>query len=322
MVTLIATVWIFVVCLFAIEVALYTYNSIRHPNRRKIRQRLQNLSAGAYEAHSPDILRKGMLSEVSFLDRILSQIPAVERLEILIRQSNSTHSAGFYLLLFLFLGLTGFIVISFTTQHVLYATLGALLLSAMPFANLQLKKKKRVHRFQKQLPEALELIARALKAGHAFTSGMKLAAEEFKDPLGTEFDEALDEINFGVSVSDALRNLTKRIDCPDLRFFAVSVILQRETGGNLAEIMESLARLIRERFKFQGKVNVLAAEGKFSALILLALPFFIGLVVRLLNPDYLQILFTERAGRVAMAAAVGSMILGTIFIKRMIKISV
>jgi tight adherence protein B len=322
MVTLIATVWIFVVCLFAIEVALYTYNSIRHPNRRTIRQRLQNLSAGAYEAHSPDILRKGMLSEVSFLDRILSQIPAVERLEILIRQSNSTHSAGFYLLLFLFLGLTGFIVISFTTQHVLYATLGALLLSAMPFANLQLKKKKRVHRFQKQLPEALELIARALKAGHAFTSGMKLAAEEFKDPLGTEFDEALDEINFGVSVSDALRNLTKRIDCPDLRFFAVSVILQRETGGNLAEIMESLARLIRERFKFQGKVNVLAAEGKFSALILLALPFFIGLVVRLLNPDYLQILFTERPGRVAMAAAVGSMILGTIFIKRMIKISV
>ncbi len=322
MVPLIAAVWIFVVCLFAIEVALYVYNSIRHPNRRKIRQRLENLSAGVYEAQSPDILRKRVLSDVSFLDKILSQVPAIERLESLIRQSNSTHSAGFYLLLVLFLGLTGFIVISFTTRNLVYATAGAMLLSALPFANLHLKKKKRIQRFQKQLPEALELIARALKAGHAFTSGMKLAADEFKDPLGPEFDEALDEINFGVSVPDALRNLTKRIDCPDLRFFAVSVILQRETGGNLAEIMESLARLIRERFKFQGKVKVLSAEGKLSAFVLLGLPFFIGLAIRLLNPDYLQILFTEPAGRVAMAAALVSMTLGMIFIKRMIKISV
>jgi len=322
MVPLIATVWIFVVCLFAIEVVLYTYNSIRHPNRKRIRQRLQNLSVGVYEAQSPDILRKRVLSDVSLLDKILSQIPVIERLERLIRQSNSAHSAGFYLLLVLFLGLTGFIVIAFATHKVVYAILGAVLLSAVPFVNLQIKKKKRIQRFQKQLPEALELIARALKAGHAFTSGMKLAADEFKDPLGPEFDEALDEINFGVSVADALRNLTQRIDCPDLRFFAVSVILQRETGGNLAEIMESLARLIRERFKFQGKVRVLSAEGRFSAFVLLGLPFFIGLAIRLLNPDYLQILFTERAGKIAMTAAVVSMILGVIFIKRMIKISV
>ncbi len=125
-----------------------------------------------------------------------------------------------------------------------------------------------------------------------------------------------------MSVSDALKNMTKRIDCPDLKFFAVSVILQRETGGNLAEIMESLASLIRKRFKFEGKVKVLSAEGRFSAAVLLALPIVIGVLVRLLNPEYIEILFQERAGRITMLAALVSMTFGFVVIRRMIKINV
>ena len=132
----------------------------------------------------------------------------------------------------------------------------------LPFVNLNRKKRKRIARFKKQLPDGLDLIARALKAGHAFTGGMSLAAEEFDDPLGPEFSETLDEINFGVSVSDALRNLIGRIDCEELKYFVVGVILQRETGGNLAELMETLATLIRERFKFQGKVENSVGRGQ------------------------------------------------------------
>jgi tight adherence protein B len=185
-----------------------------------------------------------------------------------------------------------------------------------------MKKNRRIKRFQKQLPDALDLIARALKAGHAFTSGLKLAADELKDPIGTEFKETIDEINFGLSVSDALKNLTERVDCPDLRFFAVSVILQRETGGNLAEIMESLSSLIRKRFKFEGKVKILSSEGRFSAAVLLILPIVIGVLVQLLNPDYMEILYQEPSGRISIVVALISMAFGFLVIRRMIKINV
>ena len=139
-----------------------------------------------------------------------------------------------------------------------------------------------MEKFERQLPEALELVSRSLKAGHAFTGGLKMVAEEFGDPVGVEFGRTLDEINFGVGVPEALTNLTQRIECEDLKFFAVSVIIQRETGGNLAEILESLGRLIRERFKFQGRVRVLSGEGRISAIVLVAIPFFIA---GLLFPD-------------------------------------
>ncbi|MBW1745720.1 MAG: type II secretion system F family protein [Deltaproteobacteria bacterium] len=119
-----------------------------------------------------------------------------------------------------------------------------------------------MEKFQRQLPEGLELIARSLKAGHAFPSSMKMAADEFDDPLGPEFEETINEINFGVNVPDALKNLAERVNCDDLKFFVISVILQRETGGNLAEIIEGLAYIIRERFKLYGKIRTLAAEGK------------------------------------------------------------
>jgi len=240
----------------------------------------------------------------------------------LIKQANSNYSAGFYLLSSLFVGLTGFLAIFFFTRNPWFGLFVAVFAALCPFIKLRIKKSRRINRFQKQLPDALDLIARALKAGHAFTSGLKLAADELKDPLGSEFAETIDEINFGVSVSDALKNLTKRVDCPDLRFFAVSVILQRETGGNLAEIMESLASLIRKRFKFEGKVKVLSAEGRFSAAVLLVLPIVIAVLLQLLNPEYIEILFQEPAGRITMAVALVSMAFGFVVIRRMIKINV
>ena len=147
-----------------------------------------------------------------------------------------------------------------------------------------------MQRFEEQLPDALELIARSLKAGHAFSSGMKMVTDEFDDPVGTEFAKTLNEINFGVDVTEALKNLAKRVDCPDLNFFVISVILQKETGGNLAEILENIGHLIRERFKFYGRVRTLTAEGRLSAVVLIGLPFVIAFVIFLLNPEYIKIL--------------------------------
>jgi len=177
-------------------------------------------------------------------------------------------------------------------------------------------------KFQRQLPDALELIARALRAGHAFSSGMKLAADEFDDPLGPEFAETLDEVNFGISVSDALKNLSGRVDCSDLKYFVVSVILQRETGGNLAEIIDSIAHLIRERFKLQGRIRVLAAEGKFSATILLILPFLVAVALRFINPAYITTLVTDPIGKVLASIGAFLMIIGILVMRRMIDIKV
>jgi tight adherence protein B len=183
-------------------------------------------------------------------------------------------------------------------------------------------KQKRLQRLRKQLPEALDLISRALKAGHAFTGGMRLAADEFDDPIGPEFAEVLDEINFGVSVPVALRNLANRVQVPEIKYFVIGVILQRETGGNLAELMDILAGLLRERFIFDGKVRTLSAEGKLSAVVLVCLPFFIITYLKLTQPDYMDLLFTDPIGRVMMVVAAIMMLVGIFVMTRMVKIEV
>ena len=175
---------------------------------------------------------------------------------------------------------------------------------------------------QKQLPEALDLISRALKAGHAFVGGIKLVAEEFDDPLGPEFGEMLEEINYGVSTQVALKNLARRVDCNEIKYFVVGVILQRETGGNLAELMDTLALLIRERFKFDGKVRTLSAEGKLSAVVLVCLPFAIIAYLKLSQPEYMNLLFTDPVGRVMAVVAGIMMIIGIFVMKKMVKIEV
>jgi tight adherence protein B len=226
------------------------------------------------------------------------------------------------MLLSLVLALSGFLGSHYVIRNHITSIIIAAILGVIPLLHLFLKKKKRMEKFERQLPEGLELIARALRAGHAFTTGMKLAADEFDDPLGPEFDETLEEINLGVSVHDALKSLTYRIDCPDLKYFVVSVILQRETGGNLAEIMESIARIIRERFKLHGKIRILAAEGKLSAAVLLGLPFVVVIALKFINPEYIETLFSEDIGIIMVAISSFMMFIGILVMRKIIRIKV
>jgi tight adherence protein B len=299
----IAFIIIVAVSIFLSEMFFYAWRTIRNPDRKKIQKRLKIFSSAKTKDGRPDILQKKLLSDVPFLNKILLRIPGPQRLDRLLQQANVQYRLGVFILLTIVLAITGYCAGFLFTGNYAFSIIIALSLSGIPFFYLCLKKKKRMEKFQRQLPEGLELIARSLKAGHAFPGGMKLAADEFDDPLGPEFDETLNEINFGVSVPDALKNLADRIDCPDLKYFVISVILQRETGGNLAEIIESLAYIIRERFKLYGKVKILAAEGKLSAIILIAIPFLIMIALRFINPDYINLLFTEPAGRIMSGIA-------------------
>jgi tight adherence protein B len=240
----------------------------------------------------------------------------------LLEQSGAQYPLGFFLLLSLLFVVVGFLVFSLATSNYLKLLPGAVFFGTMPFLYIYLKKGKRMQKFQRQLPDALDLVARSLKAGHAFSGGLKMVAEEFDNPVGVEFDKTMNEINFGVDVTEALKNLSNLVDCLDLNFFIISVIIQRETGGNLAEILENIARLIRERFKLHGRIRVLAAEGKLSAIILIALPFFVAFVISILNPEYIGTLITDPIGHILIAIAIIMMTLGIFIMIRMIKIKV
>ena len=320
--SLIIFIIIFAITVSVTELSLYAYRTIRNPDRRKIQKRLGNLPSGEDAKGLPDIVRKRVLSDVPFLNQILAHIPRLQLLDRLLHQANAQYRLGVFILLAVFLGLTGFLGSSLITTNYLISIIIAGSLGSIPFFYLRLKKKKRMEKFQRQLPEGLELIARSLKAGLAFPSAMKLAADEFDDPLGPEFHETLNEINFGVSVGDALKNLADRIDCPDLKYFVISVILQRETGGNLAEIIESIAYIIRERFKLFGKIRILSSEGKLSAIILVAIPFLVIIALRFINPDYINVLFFDPTGRIIASIAAFMLAIGIIVMTKMVKIKV
>ena len=313
---------IFVILVIIVELLTYAYRSIRSPDRSMILKRLRKSIYTEDTQVGTDIMRKRVLSEIPFLNNLLLKTPGMLKLDDLISQANAKYPIGFFILFALFLALLGFLIGTFVIKNQL-ASLALLVMGGLfPFLYLTILKRRRIEKFKRQLPEALDLMARALKAGHAFTNGMKLAADQFDDPLGPEFSEALDEINFGISVPNALRNMAKRINCSEIRYFVVGVILQRETGGNLAELMGILSYLIREKFKFQGKVRTLSAEGKLSAIILIALPFFIAGWLQFSNPKYLATLFVDPIGKVMIFGAVLLMILGIFVMKKMVTIEV
>jgi len=191
-----------------------------------------------------------------------------------------------------------------------------------PVLRLTWKRSKRLHLIGAQLPDALDMISRALRAGHAFSAALAMVGNEAQEPIAGEFKATFDEINFGISTKNALMNLTKRAPIPDLRYFVLAVVIQLETGGNLAELLSMLSNLIRERFKLFGKIRVLAAEGKLSAYILLALPFVLAAALQVVNPGHLDLLWTDPTGFRLVIGALVMMVIGSFVMWRIIDIRV
>jgi len=322
--------WIvlFVGILVLIELGYYAVRTIWNPEKREIKRRLRILASSKLEDPEVDIVRKKSLSGIAWMRRLLQIFPATDKILLLIEQSGLKLNVALFVLITLAMAAIGFLFGTFIIPESLLfyrflLQIGlAILLGLLPFLFVLIAKAKRMEKFNSQLPEALDLIARSLRAGHAFSAGLKTVADEMRDPLGTEFYKTLNEINFGVSVPDALKNLSNRIDCPDLKIFTISVIIQRETGGNLAEILENNGRIIRERFKFMGKVKVLAAPGKLSAIIITLLPFVLALLLSIVNPNYLNHLIADPIGRMALVFGLILMLLGIIVMKKMVAIKV
>ncbi len=198
----------------------------------------------------------------------------------------------------------------------------ALSTGVIPVVWLLMKRKKRMAKFNQQLPEALELLSRSLRAGHSLAAGMGLVASEMQDPISREFGRAFEEQNLGITLDEALDDMTVRVPNMDLRFFATAVMLQRQTGGDLAEILDKIGKLIRERFKLAGQIQALTGEGRLSGIVLLALPPTLFAVMLYLNNEYAMVLFKDETGRMLMGAALVLQLVGALVIRKIINIKV
>ena len=313
---------VFICVLCTIEGLFFVLLSKFDPEAKRMRKRLQALCMERAENDVRSIVRNRPLSSIPRLNQILSAMPLMLKLDRLLLQADSRQPLGVFLLLSLVLGVSGFYVTSLLTRDIFPALLVALLIGGIPFFRVSQQKKRRMKKFEVQLPGALELIARSLRAGHAFVGGLQTVAEEFDDPMGSEIQKTVAQINFGVSVEQALKNLTERVDCQDLKFLAVSIIIQRESGGNLGEILESVGGLIRARFTLRGKIRALSAEGILSAGILTVIPFAVVLILAIINPMYPNVLLADPLGKVMVLVALVMMAIGIVVMKKMITIKV
>jgi tight adherence protein B len=191
-----------------------------------------------------------------------------------------------------------------------------------PFGWLRHRRSVRLKRFEEMFPEALDLLSRAIRAGHAFQTAMGMVADEVRDPVGPEFKKAFDQQNFGLPLRDALNGLSNRIAILDVRFFVTAVLIQRDTGGNLAEILDNLAHVVRERFKIRRQIRVHTAHGRFTGWVLLALPAALAVALSIINPDHMQLLFRERIGQMMLMGAIVMQTVGYVWIRQVIKIEV
>jgi len=195
-------------------------------------------------------------------------------------------------------------------------------LAVLPWWRVASRRSERIAKIERQFPEALDLMGRSMRAGHAFPSAVKMVADEMPDPLGRDFRILFDEMNYGVPTNEALTRLAERVPVPDVSYFVVAVMIQRESGGNLAELLDSIAKIVRDRLRLLGEVRTLSAEGKLSAYILTALPFAVALLVNLVNPEFMSVLFTDPMGHKMVGVALFMMLSGILWMRSIIRIRV
>lgn len=312
----------FVAVVLLIEGLFVYWSDTRSPEVRRLAQRLRAISAEGQTEGAAKLSKERVLSDSPTMQRLLLTLPRVHQLDRLLVQAGSTSTVSHLLAassLLVLIGLVAGLVLRWPVFLMLLAVAG---LALLPWLQLVWRRSKRLHKIEAQLPDAMGLIARALRAGHAFPSALTMLGAEGQEPIAGEFKVTSDEISYGISVDTALNNLASRVPSPDVRYFVMAVIIQRETGGNLAELLDKLAELVRERFKLFAKVRVLAAEGKLSAWILTGLPFCVAGAVQILNPKYLSVLFTDAVGINLVIGALIMMVIGIFVMWRIIDIRV
>jgi tight adherence protein B len=249
-------------------------------------------------------------------------VPNAENLNLLYEQADVNLTFNSFMATVIGLGVTGVLVGLLFGLPIYVVPLGGLFLAALPFLWLLKRKQSRIKKFVAAMPEAVELIGRALRAGHGLASGLRLVAEEMQGPIADEFNRVFEEQNLGIPIELALRNMADRIPVMDVRFFAIAIIIQRATGGDLAEVLDKIGRLIRQRYELMGHVKSLTAEGRLSGVVLLALPPGLLAFLSFSNYNYIAPLFTTPVGTKMLAVTAGLQLLGAWMINKIVAIKV
>ncbi len=293
--------------------------------QRQLAKRLEDVSAPVDEnkekAEASVVMREASGPLPAF-DRAVAQSLAGGRLARLIEQSGTRTTPSGFLLMTLLAMAAGAVIGGMSSRYSIVIPVTAAVGGLGPTAWLLRRRSNRMKRFEEQFPEALDLLSRAIRAGHAFQTALGMAGDELPNPVGPEFKKTFEQQNFGLPLREALDALAARVPILDVRFFVTAVMIQRDTDGNLSEILDNLAHVVRERFKIRRQIRVHTAHGRFTGYVLLALPAALAVALTFINREHMMLLFQERMGQTMLTAAVVLQIIGYLWIKKIVKIEV
>jgi tight adherence protein B len=309
-VAIIALVWMFVGTDANQEVVRRRMESVRKAEQRG------NVSLNL------KLVRDEMLSSVPALHRLLMKWTWSSRLRDFVAQAGMNTKPAKLLLMSAVIGLGSYLITKMSYPQFPVALLAAVIAAIIPFSVVAFRRRRRLRKFEEHFPEALDLLGRAVRAGHAFTTGLEMIAKESSEPVAGEFRATFEEQNFGLPLRDALLNMTERVPMVDVRFFVTALLIQKETGGNLAEILDGLARVIRDRFRIHREVKTRTAQGRLTAAILISLPPLMMLMLEVINPHYMRIMFDDPAGTMILGVAVTMQLVGSMLLWKIIHFEV
>ena len=318
---------ILAIVIFAVTLGLamsFLYFFVDTPlTRRKMMTRLAAIQeVEARNDEVPDVLRRELLSDLPIFNRVLQAAPGIPKLRLFLEQGATRMQVGIFVLIVAALPIFTFVLFLISGRPLYQGVIAGLLASAVPFVITAVKRQKRFDKFEEQFPEAMDLLGRAVRAGHAFTTGFELISKELPDPVGEEFRVAFQQQNLGLPLRDALQNMAIRMPLPDVKIFVSALQIQREAGGNLGEILDMMSYVVRERFKLRRQVRIFTAEGRMSSYMLTAIPTVALIGMQILQPDYIKPLFTDPKGQLALTVGAVLQVVGYLVIRKIIKIKI
>src|SRR5713101_114924 len=292
---------------------------------QEVVRRLDAIESARKRGHeSPDLelLRDELLSGVPMLNRLLLRWAGAARMRTFLTQAGLNIKPGKLVLTIGVAALGAYLIVQTIYNSVLTGAIAGIVVGFIPTSVVSILRRRRLRDFEKHFPEAIDLLSRAVRAGHAFSTGMEMIGKELPEPVAGEFRRTFEEQNLGLPLREAFFNLTERVPLIDVRFFVTALLIQKETGGNLAEILDNLAATIRERFKILGEVRIRTAQGRLTAGILIALPIMMLIILSALNPKYVGVLFTDPKGPVVLAIAAIMQVIGSAILWKIIHFEV
>ena len=290
--------------------------------RSKLLKRLGKTKAPSQLLKAGDLERPAdRLSDVQAVQAMLVRAKGLSGpLERLVAQSGLSITVGTLVMASVLLGAVGYLLVKWLTYYTYVGLLAAPLFGSLPFMIVRKARTRRFNKFEEQFPEAIELMARALRAGHAFPTGILMVADEIPNPVGAEFKLVYDRQNFGMPLSDALKGMVERVPILDAKFFATAVLTQRETGGNLSEILDNLATVIRERFKVKRQVRAVTAHGRITGWVLAGLPPALAVVLSITSPEHMKVMITDPLGIQMIVVGATMQMIGSLIIRKLVNI--